>query len=62
MGHKPAMSFLAAKAKRATYFGTAAGTHRVFVRECTLDLGLSISKKKSGAGGRTKGEKHWLGQ
>lgn len=34
MGHKPATCFLAAKAKRATRFGTAAGTHRVFTGTC----------------------------
>lgn len=61
MGHKPAMSFLVAKAKRATHSGTAVGTHKVFVRKYTLGLGLSICKKGA-AGGRTKGDKHWLEQ
>lgn len=50
MGHEPAMSFLAAKAKRATHLGTNAVTNRVFIRKCTLSLRLSICKK-GGAGG-----------
>lgn len=44
-GHKPAMSFLAAKTKRATHFSTKVITNRVFIRKCTPDLGLSIYKK-----------------
>lgn len=44
-GHKPAMSFLAAKTKRATHFGTKVITNRVFIRKCTPNLGLSIYKK-----------------
>lgn len=59
MGHKPAMSFPAAKAKRAIHFGTEAVTNRVFTRKCTLVLGLSVCKK-GGAGGWTKGDNHWL--
>ena len=44
-GHKPAMSFLAAKTKTATHFGTKVITNRVFTRKCTPNLGLSIYKK-----------------
>lgn len=42
---KPATSFLAAKTKRATHFGTKVVTNRVFIRKCTPNRGLSIYKK-----------------
>lgn len=46
MGHRPSMSFLAAKAKKAAHFGTHAITNSVFMRKCPLNFGFFPSVKR----------------
>ena len=58
-GHRPLLSFLAAKAKKAAHFGTHAITNSVLMRKCTLNLGLSFCGR-GGAKGWTSGDNQWL--